>query len=74
MIIVIIAVILAFLIVLGVVLLLEAKKRVKEGKAVRTNYSGLYKLGKIIVPFSIVVMAVMFVFQIPFGKFPEFAI
>jgi hypothetical protein len=66
MVIVIMAVILALTIALGVVTLLSVKKRAREGKTVQTSYSSLYTLGKIMVPFSIVMMAVMFVFQIPF--------
>ena len=66
MVIVIMAVILALTIALGVVTLLSVKKRAREGKTVQTNYSSLYTLGKIMVPFSIVMMAVMLVFQIPF--------
>jgi len=64
--IVIIVVIFALAIALGVVTLLGVKKRAREGKVVKTNYSSLYMLGKIIVPFSIVLMAVMFALQIPF--------
>ena len=66
MVIVIMAVILCLAVALGVVTLLEVRKRAREGKAVKTNYSSLYMFGKIIIPSSIVVMAIMFVFQIPF--------
>ena len=66
MVIVIMGIILALAIAYGVVTLLSLKKRAREGKAVKTNYSSLYTLRKIIVPFSIVLIAVMFVLQIPF--------
>ncbi len=66
MVIVIMAVFLTLVIALGVVTLLVVRKRAREGKPVETNYSTLYTLGKILVPFSIVMMTLMFVFQIPF--------
>jgi hypothetical protein len=66
MVIVILAVILAIAIAFGVVTLLVGKKKTKEGTVVKTDYRNLYTLGKIITPFSIVAMAVMFAFQIPF--------
>ncbi|MFC1934758.1 hypothetical protein ACFLXZ_00380 [Chloroflexota bacterium] len=66
MVIVIVVIILAFAVALGVVMALEAKKRAKEGTTTKPNYGGLYKIGIILIIFSIVAMVVMFGFQIPF--------
>ncbi len=66
MVMVIILTTLAIVIVMGMVMVLVARKRAKEGMAAETSYRGLYIFGIIVVPFSIVSMALMFVLQIPF--------
>ena len=50
----------------GIVLLLQARKRTREGNPIKTDYRILYDFGKYIVPFSIIVMIVFFILQIPF--------
>ena len=66
MIMVIILIILALVIAMGIAMVLVSKKRAKEGKTAKMGYRGVYIFGIIIVPFSILTMAVMIVLQTPF--------
>jgi len=66
MVVVIASIVLALVIIMGIVMVLVARKRVKEGLAVERSYRGLYIFGIIVVPVGIVLMAILFVFQIPF--------
>jgi len=61
-----ISIFLALVIVTGIVMLLQARKRIREGNPVKTNYRTLYNFGKYIVPFGILITIVFFLFQIPF--------
>ena len=63
---ILISIFLALVIVPGIVLLLQARKRMREGNPVKTNYRTLYNFGKYIVLFGILITIVFFVFQIPF--------
>ncbi len=58
--------ILELILAMGIILVLVARKRAKEGKTIGSSYHGLYNFGRIIVALSIVLMAIFFVFQIPF--------
>ena len=70
-----VSLILALIIITGIVMFLQTRKRAKEGKQVITNYRSLYNFGKVVVPLSIVIMIVSFVLQIPFYiGFPLFAV
>ena len=62
----VVSIILALVIVTGIVMLSLARKRVKEGKSVKTSYYALYNFGKFVVALSIVIMIVFFILQIPF--------
>ena len=61
-----ISIFLTLVIVTGIVLLLQARKRMREGNLVKTNYRTLYNFGKYIVPFGIILTIVFFVLQIQF--------
>ncbi|MFC1932605.1 hypothetical protein ACFLXU_03110 [Chloroflexota bacterium] len=61
-----ISIFLALVIATGIVLLLQARKRMREGNPVKTNYRTLYNFGKYIVPFGILITIVFFALQIPF--------
>ena len=61
-----VSIFLALVVVPGIVLLLQAKKRMREGNPVKTDYRILYSFGKYIVPFGIIITVVFFVLQIPF--------
>ena len=63
---ILISIFLALVIVPGIVLLLQARKRMREGNPVKTNYRTLYNFGKYIVPFGVLITIVFFVLQIPF--------
>ena len=63
---ILISIFLALVIVPGIFLLLQTRKRMREGNPVKTDYRILYNFGKYIVPFSIIVTIVFFVLQIPF--------
>ncbi len=58
-------IILAIAVVTGILAVLLARKRKKEGKP-QLNYRTFFILGVTWVPFSIVLMVVSFIFQIPF--------
>jgi hypothetical protein len=61
-----ISIFLALVVVPGIVMLLQAKKRMLEGNSVKTDYRTLYNFGKYIVLFGIIITVVFFVLQIPF--------
>jgi len=63
---ILIPVFLALVVVPGIVLLLQARKRMGEGNPVKTNYRILYNFGKYIVPFGVLITIVFFILQIPF--------
>jgi hypothetical protein len=63
---ILIPVFLALVLVPGIVLIYQAKKRMLEGNSVKTDYRTLYNFGKYIVPFGIIITVVFFVLQIPF--------
>jgi hypothetical protein len=63
---ILIPVFLALVVVPGIVLLLQARKRMREGNPVKLDYRILYSFGKYIVPFSIIVTIVFFILQILF--------
>ena len=63
---ILISIFLALVIVPGIVLLLQARKRMREGNPVKTNYRILYDFGKYIVPFGVLITIVFFILQIPF--------
>ena len=74
MIAVIALVILAVAVVTGILAVLMVRKRKKEGKQI-VNYRAFFLLGITWVPFSIVLMVVSFILQIPFYiGFPFFAL
>lgn len=50
----------------GIVLLISAGKRAREGNPERISYRAVYNLGRLIVILSIVIMIGFFVLQIPF--------
>ena len=67
--------ILVIVLITGIVMFSQARKRAREGKQVITSYRSLYTFGRIVVPLSIVIMIVFFVFQIPFYiGFPLFGV
>ncbi len=67
-------IILAIAVVTGVIAALIVRKRKKEGKP-QVDYRTFFILGTIWVPFSIVLMVVSFILQIPFYiGFPLFAL
>lgn len=66
MVIVIVALILAIALVFGILVALMAWKRKREGKPVETSYRTFFIMGVIWVPFSIVLMVIYFILQIPF--------
>ncbi len=59
-------IIIALVTAMGIVMVLVAKKRAKEGKTIGSSYRGLYNFGRIIVTLSIIIMAIFFLLQIPF--------
>ena len=63
---VMISIFLALVVVPGIVMLLQARKRTRQGNPVRTDYRILYSFGKYIVLFGIIITVVFFVLQIPF--------
>jgi len=63
---ILIPVFLALILVPGIILILQARKRMREGNPVGTDYRILYSFGKYIVPFGIIITVVFFVLQIPF--------
>jgi len=63
---VMISIFLALVVVPGIVMLLQARKRMRQGNPVRTDYRILYSFGKYIVLFGIIITVVFFVLQIPF--------
>ena len=63
---ILIPIFLALVIVPGIVLILQARKRMREGNPVKTDYRILYNFGTYIVPFGILVTIVFFILQIPF--------
>jgi hypothetical protein len=63
---VMISIFLALVVVPGIVMLLQARKRMRQGNPVRIDYRILYSFGKYIVPFGIIITVVFFVLQIPF--------
>jgi len=63
---ILIPIFLALVVVPGIVLLLQARKRMREGNLVKTDYRIVYSFGKYIVPFGIIVTIVFFILQIPF--------
>jgi uncharacterized Tic20 family protein len=65
MIVVIALVILTIAIVVGILAIWTSRRGGKEGKPV-VNYRTFFILGIALVPFSIVLMVVSFIFQIPF--------
>jgi len=65
MIVVIALVILAVAVVIGILALWVSSRREKEGKPI-TNYHAFFMMGIAWVIFSIVLMVVSFIFQIPF--------
>jgi uncharacterized Tic20 family protein len=65
MIVVIALVILTIAIVVGILAIWTSRRGEKEGKPV-VNYRTFFILGIALVPFSIVLMVVSFIFQIPF--------
>ncbi len=74
MVIVIAAIILAIAVVTGILAVLMVQKRKKEGKQI-VNYRAFFLLGITWVPFSIILMVVSFILQIPFYiGFPLFAL
>ena len=67
-------IILAIAVVTGIIAVLMVRERKKGGKP-QADYHTFYILGVIWVPFSIVLMFVSFIFQIPFYiGFPVFII
>ena len=66
MIAVIALVILAIAVGVGIIAASMVRKKKLEGKLAETNYRTFFILGIIWVPFSIVLMVVSFIFQIPF--------
>ena len=75
MVIVIATVILAIAMVTGIIAVLMVRKKKKEGKLQEPNYRVFFIIGISWVPFSIVLMLVSFVLQIPFYiGFPLFAL
>ncbi len=67
-------IILAIAIVTGIIAALTVRKRKKEGKQ-QADYRTFFILGVTWVPFSIVLMVVSFILQIPFYiGFPLFAL
>ena len=63
---ILIPVFLALVLVPGIILILQARKRMREGNPVKTDYRILYNFGKYIVPLGIIVTIVFFILQIPF--------
>ncbi len=75
MVIVIVAVILALAVVTGIIAVLMVRKKKREGKLQEPNYRVFFIIGISWVPFSIALMLVSFVLQIPFYiHFPLFAL
>ncbi len=75
MVIVIAAIILAIAVVTGIIAILMVWKKIKEGTLQEPNYRVFFIIGISWVPFSIVLMLVSFVLQIPFYiGFPLFAL
>ncbi len=67
-------IILAIAVATGILAVVMVRKRKEEGKP-QINYRTFFILGVIWVPFSIVLMVVSFIFQIPFYiGFPFFII
>ncbi len=67
-------IILAIAVVTGIIALFIVRKRKREEKP-QADYRTFFILGVIWVPFSIVLMVVYFIFQIPFYiGFPLFAL
>ncbi len=66
MVIVIAAVILAIAVVTGIIAVLMVRKKKKEGKLQEPNYRVFFIIGISWVPFSIALMVVSFILQIPF--------
>ena len=58
-------IILAIAVVTGIIAVLMVRKRKKEGKP-QADYHTFFIIGVIWVPFSIVLMVVSFILQIPF--------
>ena len=65
MIAVIALIILAIAVVVGILAVWISRRREKEGKST-VNYRTFFVMGIACVPFSIVLMVVSFIFQIPF--------
>ncbi len=65
MIAVIALVILAIAIMVGILAVWLSRRRGREGKPI-VNYRAFFVMGVALVPFSIVLMVVSFIFQIPF--------
>jgi hypothetical protein len=63
---ILISIFLTLVIVPAIVLVLQARKRMREGNPVKTNYRILYDFGKYIVPFGVLATIGFFVLQIPF--------
>jgi len=63
---VMISIFLALVVVPGIVMLLQARKRMCQGNPFRIDYRILYSFGKYIVPFGFIITVVFFVLQIPF--------
>jgi hypothetical protein len=61
-----VSIFLALVVVPGIVLLLQAKKRMREGNPVKIDYRTLNNFGKYTVLFGIIITVVFFVLQIPF--------
>ena len=75
MVIVIVALILAIALVIGILVAWMAWKRKREGKPVEASYHTFFTMGVIWVPFSIVLMVIYFILQIPFFiGFPLFVL
>jgi len=63
---ILIPIFLTLVLVPGIVLIIQAKNRMREKNPVKTDYRILYSFGKYIVPFGIIITVVFFVLQIPF--------
>ena len=66
MVMLIVAVILAIAIVTGIIAILMVRKKKNEGKLQEPNYRVFFIIGISWVPFSITLMLISFVLQIPF--------
>ena len=63
---VIVLVVLVIVLLIGMAIVFLGRIMRREGKPAKINYRGLYIFGLIMVPISVVMTVVFFIFQIPF--------